>query len=106
MFMTNIVIQVLLVLGVLIAAYLFLIGPQLKRITEHNRLLSSLKLGDQVVTGGGLIGRIVELDGTDILEIELADSMRVRALRSSIEAKFRRAHDADFKGRAVLHNSR
>ncbi|MGB6969789.1 MAG: preprotein translocase subunit YajC, partial [Methyloceanibacter sp.] len=59
----------------------------------------------QVVTGGGLIGRIVELDGTDILEIELADSMRVRALRSSIEAKFRRAHDADFKGRAVLHNS-
>ncbi|MGB6910941.1 MAG: preprotein translocase subunit YajC, partial [Methyloceanibacter sp.] len=49
MFMTNIVIQVLLVLGVLIAAYLFLIGPQLKRITEHNRLLSSLKLGDQVV---------------------------------------------------------
>lgn len=52
-----------------------------------------------------MIGRIVELDGTDILEIELADSMRVRALRSSIEAKFRRAHDADFKGRAVLHNS-
>jgi len=105
MFMTNIVIQVLLVLGVLIAAYLFLIGPQLKRITEHNRLLSSLKLGDQVVTGGGLIGRIVELDGTDILEIELADSIRVWALRSSIEAKFRRAHDADFKERAVLHNS-
>ncbi len=105
MFMTNIVIQVLLVLGVLIAVYLFLIRPQLKRMTEHNRLLSSLKLGDQIVTGGGLIGRIVELGGTDILEIEVADSMRVRALRNSIEAKFTRAHDADFKERAVLRNS-
>ncbi len=86
MFMSNIMIQVLLVFGVLTAGYFFLIRPQLRRITEHNRLLSSLKLGDQVVTGGGLIGTIVEFEGTDILEIELADTMRVRALRSSIEA--------------------
>jgi preprotein translocase YajC subunit len=86
MFMSNIMIQVLLVLGVLTAGYFFLIRPQLRRITEHNRLLSSLKLGDQVVTGGGLIGTIVEFEGTDILGIELANTIRVRALRSSIEA--------------------
>ena len=80
MFMSNIMIQILLVLGVLTAGYFFLIRPQLRRITEHSRLLSSLKLGDQVVTGGGLIGTIVEFEGSDILGIELADTIRVHAV--------------------------
>ena len=87
MFTQDILIQILLVVGVLVVAYLFLIRPQLRRITEHNRLLSSLELGDQVVTGGGLIGKIVKLEGADIVEIMLSDAMRVRALRSSIEEK-------------------
>jgi preprotein translocase YajC subunit len=89
MFTQDILIQLFLVLGVLIAAYLFLIRPQLKRITEHDLFLSSLKLGDRVVTGGGLIGTIVKLEGTNIVEIELSKSVRVQAIRSSIESKFR-----------------
>jgi preprotein translocase subunit YajC len=79
----------LAVLAVLTTAYLFLIRPQLKRITERDLLLSSLNLGDRVVTGGGLIGKIVKLEGTNIVEIELSKSVRVQAIRSSIEAKFR-----------------
>jgi preprotein translocase subunit YajC len=85
----EIAIQSLAVLAVLTTAYLFLIRPQLKRITEHDLFLSSLDLGDRVVTGGGLIGKIVKLEGTDIVEIELSRSVRVQAVRSSIEAKFR-----------------
>jgi preprotein translocase subunit YajC len=85
----EIAIQSLAVLTVLTTAYLFLIRPQLKRITEHDLFLSSLDLGDRVVTGGGLIGKIVKLEGTDIVEIELSRSVRVQAVRSSIEAKFR-----------------
>jgi len=107
MFLQDILIQILLVLGVLVVAYLFLIRPQLRRITEHNRLLSSLELGDQVVTGGGLIGTIVKLEGADIVEIMLSDAMRVRALRSSIEEKLgeRRASNVDFADLADGHNT-
>ena len=85
----EIAIQSLAVLAVLTAAYLFLIRPQLKRITEHALLFSSLNLGDRVVTGGGLIGKIVKLEGTNIVELELSKSVRVQAIRSSIESKFR-----------------
>jgi preprotein translocase subunit YajC len=85
----EIAIQSLAVLAVLTAAYLFLIRPQLKRITEHDLFLSSLNLGDRVVTGGGLIGKIVKLEGKNIAEIELSKSVRVQALRSSIESKLR-----------------
>ena len=89
MAISEIAIQSLAVLTVLTTAYLFLIRPQLKRITEHDLLLSSLNLGDRVVTGGGLIGKIVKLEGTNIVEIELSKSVRVLAIRSSIESKFR-----------------
>jgi preprotein translocase subunit YajC len=85
----EIAIQSLAILAVLTTAYLFLIRPQLKRITEHDLFLSSLNLGDRVVTGGGLIGKIVKLEGTNIVEIELSKSVRVLAIRSSIESKFR-----------------
>lgn len=88
MFTQDILIQSILIFGVLTAAYLFLIRPQLRRITEHSLLLSSLNLGDQVVAGGGLIGKIVKFEGAKVVEIEFADATRLRALRSSIEAKF------------------
>jgi preprotein translocase subunit YajC len=84
----EIAIPSLAVLAVLSAAYFFLIRPQLKRLTEHDLLLSSLNLGDRIVTGGGLIGKIVKFEGKNIVEIELSKSARVLALRSSIESKF------------------
>jgi preprotein translocase subunit YajC len=90
MFSQEIAVQVLLVLGVLTAAYLSLIRPQLKRRTEHSRFLASLKSGDRVVTAGGLIGKIVTCDGATTVEIEFSDSMRAQALRSSIESHFER----------------
>ena len=88
MIIPEIAIPSLAVLIVLSAAYFFLIRPQLKRLTEHDLLLSSLNLGDQIVTGGGLIGKIVKFEGKNIVEIELSKSARVQALRSSIELKF------------------
>jgi len=84
----EIVIQGLVVLGVLVVAYVSLIRPQIKRITDNDRLLSSLNVGDRVVTGGGLIGKIARFEGARIVEIELSNAMRVQALRSRIEEKF------------------
>lgn len=88
--------QVLLFLGVIAAAYFVLIRPQLKRITLHRQFLASLKPGDRIVTGGGLIGNVVKCDGNDMVEIELCNAMRVQALRGSLQSRIEghgRPHD-------------
>jgi len=84
----DIVIQGLAVLAVLILGYVALVRPQLRRIRENEKLLASLQVGDTVVTIGGLIGTIKSVEGPHLLEIELSDTTRVRALRRGIEAKF------------------
>ena len=84
----DIVIQVLAVLAVLILGYVFLAKPQLKRVSENEKLLASLQVGDTVVTIGGLIGTIKSIEGPRLLEIEFSDTTRVRAMRHGIESKF------------------
>ena len=53
--------------------YFLLIRPQQKRAKQHKSMLESLKKGDQVLTSGGLMGRITDLDG-DILTIDLGST--------------------------------
>lgn len=53
--------------------YFLLIRPQQKRAKEHKAMLDGLKKGDQVVTTGGLIGRILEIEG-DVLTIDLGET--------------------------------
>jgi preprotein translocase subunit YajC len=63
--------------------YFLLIRPQQKKQKEHKNLLANLKRGDEVVTVGGLMGRITAL--TDrVVTLEIADKVRVRVLRSQI----------------------
>lgn len=59
------VIGTLLLSGVMgLLLYLVLVRPQLRRASQHQAFIASLKAGDHVVTGGGLIGRIVRCDDT------------------------------------------
>ncbi len=67
--------------------YLLLIKPQQKRFQEHSQMLSGLKKGDRVVTGGGLIGIIDKLEGNDEVIVDLGNGLKVTALRSSIQGK-------------------
>ena len=53
--------------------YFLLIRPQQKRARQHKSMLESLKKGDQVLTSGGLMGRITDIDG-DILTIDLGST--------------------------------
>ena len=80
----EIVTQVLLFLCVLGAAYAVLIRPQLQRMSEHALFLASLKPGDRVVTGGGLIGRIYQINEGGVVTIELGPSLHVQSLASSL----------------------
>lgn len=67
--------------------YVLLIMPQQKRFKEHRKMLEALKKGDNVVTGGGLVGKIDKIVGDDELVIDLGSGVKVTALRSTITGK-------------------
>jgi preprotein translocase subunit YajC len=64
--------------------YFLLIRPQQKKLKEHKAMVSALRRGDQVLTQGGIIGKVHKVNEDGILEVEIADNVRVRILRSTI----------------------
>jgi len=65
--------------------YFLLIRPQQKKTKDHREMLSSLKKGDRIVTGGGIYGRITGMDDAT-LTVEIADKVRVKVNRSNVSA--------------------
>jgi len=63
--------------------YFLLIRPQSQKAGEHSKMLAGLKRNDEVVTQGGLIGRIVEM-GDKVVTLEIAANVRVRVERPQI----------------------
>ena len=64
--------------------YFLLIRPQQKRIKEHKSMVDALARGDSVVTAGGFIGKIVRVLEDDKAEIEIADNVTVKVVKSTI----------------------
>lgn len=64
--------------------YFLLIRPQQKKVKEHQAMVSALRRGDQVVTQGGLIGKVTKVKDDNELEVELAEGVRVRVVQSTI----------------------
>ena len=65
--------------------YFILIRPQMKRSKETRQMLAGLAKGDEVVTGGGLAGRILAF-GEVYLTLEIADNVQVKVLKSAISS--------------------
>jgi len=74
----------LLLIGAMFAIFYFmLIRPQSKRAKEHKKMLDALAKGDEVLTNGGLLGRVTQL-GETYVEVELADNVKVKMQRQAI----------------------
>ena len=67
--------------------YLLLIRPQQKKAKEHQKMLVAIGKGAEIVTNGGLIGRVV-LVKDNVLTVELADKVRVRVLRTQVSGLY------------------
>jgi preprotein translocase subunit YajC len=63
--------------------YFLLIRPQQKKAKEHKALLDNLKKGDRIITSGGMIGTIINIDD-QIVNVEIADRVRIEMARPSI----------------------
>lgn len=77
--------QTALVVAFVAGLYFVLVRPQLRRIAQHTSFTSSLAIGDVIITAGGLVGVIVGLSGKNLIELELAQGVRVKATRQSME---------------------
>ena len=65
--------------------YFLLIRPQQKKQKEHRTMIETLKVGDQVITGGSIHGRVTALNEAT-LTVEIADKVRVKVTRGSVAA--------------------
>lgn len=64
--------------------WFFLIRPQQRKMKDHREMVSSLRRGDQVVTGGGVMGKVTKVLDDNFIQVEIAEDVRVRLVRSTI----------------------
>ncbi|MFZ1727784.1 MAG: preprotein translocase subunit YajC [Albidovulum sp.] len=64
--------------------YFLLIRPQQKKLKEHKAMVEALRRGDQVITQGGIVGKVSKVKEDGELEVEIAEGIKVRIIRSTI----------------------
>jgi preprotein translocase subunit YajC len=73
------------ILLIFVIMYLLMIRPQQKKLKQHKAMVEALRRGDQVVTAGGMIGKVVKVDDAkNEVEVELAPNVKVRVVRNTI----------------------
>ncbi len=68
---------------IFVVFYFLLIRPQSKKAKEHKQMVEALAKGDEVVTNGGLLGRISKI-GDNFIEVELSEGMTVKVQRQAV----------------------
>lgn len=75
-------VPLILIFGIM---YFLLIRPQQKKLKEHQQMVAALRRGDQVITQGGLMGKVTKVkDDSNEIEVEIASGVNVRVVRSTI----------------------
>ena len=69
---------------VFIVFYFLMIRPQQKRVKQHQEMIAAVKKGDEVITAGGIRGRVTRVVDERELEVEIAQGVKVRVVRSTL----------------------
>jgi preprotein translocase subunit YajC len=69
---------------VFVIFYFLMLRPQQKRVKQHQEMVKNVRRGDTVVTNGGLVGKVTKVVDDDQIEVEIADNVRVRQMRSMV----------------------
>ena len=70
---------------IFVIMYFLILRPQQKRMREHQDLVKNLRRGDTVVTSGGSVGKVTKVVDDEQIEVEIADGVRVRQVRSMVQ---------------------
>ena len=68
---------------IIVIFYFLLIRPQQKRIKQHKEMVDSVAVGDQVVTQGGILGKVKKV-GDDEVSVEISDGVKVNVIKSTL----------------------
>lgn len=72
---------------VFVIMYFLIIRPQQRKAREHREMLEALRRGDEVVTAGGVIGKVSKVkEGEDEVEVEIAENVKIRVVKGLISA--------------------
>ena len=66
--------------------YFFLIRPQQKKVKEHKAMVSALKRGDEVVTSGGIVGKVEKVYEDDKIDLVISENVSVKIVKSTIQS--------------------
>ncbi len=77
-------VQLMPLLLIFVVFWFFLIRPQQKKAKEHREMVSNVRRGDQVVTGGGLFGKVTKVIDDTTVQVELAENVRVKVISSTL----------------------
>jgi preprotein translocase subunit YajC len=70
--------------------YFFLIRPQQKKVKEHKVMVQNLKRGDEVITSGGIIGRVERVFDDGRLEMNISDGVNVQVVKDTVQSHFKK----------------
>jgi preprotein translocase subunit YajC len=71
------------IVGMIAIFWFLIISPQMKKQKQHQEKIAAVKKGDQVVTAGGLVGKVVKVDDTYV-ELDLGPNVRVKAIKATL----------------------
>ena len=80
----NLLVSLLPFILIFVIMYFLILRPQQKRVKAHAEMVKNVRRGDTVITNGGLVGKVTKVIDDDQIEVELANDVRVRQMRSMI----------------------
>jgi preprotein translocase subunit YajC len=81
---SDMIVSLLPFVAIFVIMYFLILRPQQKRAKQHQEMIKNVRRGDNVVTSGGLIGKVTKVVDDDQIEVEIADGVRVRQLKSMV----------------------
>ena len=75
------IIPLILIFGIM---YFLLIRPQQKKLKDHQAMVAALRRGDQVITQGGIVGKVTKVRDDSEVEVEIAEGVKVRVVKSTV----------------------
>ena len=76
--------QFLLLIAIFGIMYFLLIRPQQKKMKDMKAMIAAVRRGDQVITGGGIVGKVTKVGDDNMVEVEIATGVKVQVIKSTI----------------------
>jgi preprotein translocase subunit YajC len=81
---SDMIVSLLPFVAIFVIMYFLILRPQQRRQKQHQEMVKNVRRGDNVVTSGGLVAKVTKVVDDDQIEIEIADGVRVRQLKSMV----------------------